>query len=286
MWHFISEQISQHTGIDFICNHTREVSNGDSHQAFKISNGKHQYFVKVNEKHQLANFEAESEGLKRLAKRSTFRVPGVICSGRIAQHSFLVLEHISINDGNQEAWRQAGVKLATLHQQQSQQMYGWQEDNFIGNTVQSNLWQKKWCQFFAEQRIGMMLQLLAEQGQHLANIEKSICSVKQLLAGHSPAASMLHGDLWRGNIGFHHQQPVLFDPAFYYGDRETDIAMTELFSRFPSAFYKGYESIWPLSKDYEYRKSIYQLYHILNHALLFGGHYIESARVMLKNLDS
>jgi fructosamine-3-kinase len=190
-----------------------------------------------------------------------------------------------MSQGNEQSWFHFGQTLAELHKTQTQQMYGWQEDNFIGLTPQSNLWQKKWSCFFAEQRIGFMLQLLSEKGLVLANIDTVVESIKSLLTGHNPKPSMLHGDLWQGNTGFNKNQPVLFDPAFYFGDRETDLAMTELFGRFPVQFYQGYADIWPLEVDYEYRKPIYQLYHVLNHALLFGGHYIESAKITLKNLD-
>jgi fructosamine-3-kinase len=284
MWHFISEQISQQIGDDFICNDMREVSDGDSHQAFKITDGKRRFFVKVNDKNRLTNFEAETEGLQHLQNTELFRVPRVICLGTVSTHSFLVLEHICLNGGNKESWFEFGQKLATLHQLQTQKMYGWQEDNFIGLTPQANQWQKKWSVFFAEQRIGFMLQLLAEKGYVLADIDHVVESVNQLLAGHNPTSSMLHGDLWQGNTGFHHNQPVIFDPAFYFGDREADIAMTELFNRFPAEFYHGYEDVWSLDMDYQYRKPVYQLYHILNHALLFGGQYLHSAKNTLSNL--
>jgi fructosamine-3-kinase len=286
MWHFISEQIGQKIDRDFICNDIREITDGDSHQAYKISDGKQRFFVKVNHKEQLANFKAESEGLEHLEKTELFRVPKVICFGTVSKHSFLVLEHISMNTGNKESWFGFGQKLAQQHQSQSQDMYGWQEDNFIGLTPQPNQWQKKWSAFFAEQRIGFMLMLLAERGHRLADIDKSVEAIKQVLNGHNPLPSMLHGDLWQGNTGFHHEQAVIFDPAFYYGDREADLAMTELFSRFPTEFYHGYDSVWPLDDDYEYRKSVYQLYHMLNHALLFGGQYLQSAKGTLNNLDS
>jgi fructosamine-3-kinase len=131
-----------------------------------------------------------------------------------------------------------------------------------------------------------MLQLLLEHGYNLANIDKVVASVKQLLAGHTPESCMLHGDLWKGNVGFYKSQPVIFDPAFHFGDRETDLAMTELFGRFPDTFYQGYNDIWPLEDNYQYRKPIYQLYHTLNHALLFEGYYLDSAKLILKNLDS
>jgi fructosamine-3-kinase len=285
MWHFISERISECIQQDFICDDIREVKAGDSHKAYKISDGKQHFFVKINEKIHLTNFEVEVDGLEHLSNTQLFKVPNFICTGLVSNHSFLVLEYINMSQGNEQSWFHFGQTLAELHKTQTQQMYGWQEDNFIGLTPQSNLWQKKWSCFFAEQRIGFMLQLLSEKGLVLANIDTVVESIKSLLTGHNPKPSMLHGDLWQGNAGFHKNQPVLFDPAFYFGDRETDLAMTELFGRFPVQFYQGYADIWPLEVDYEYRKPIYQLYHVLNHALLFGGHYIESAKITLKNLD-
>jgi fructosamine-3-kinase len=286
MWHFISEQISNSIKQDFICDDIREVKAGDSHKAYKISDGKQRFFVKTNEKIHLSNFEAEREGLEHLSKTQLIKVPKVICSGLVSDHSFLALEHISMTQGNETTWFHFGQALAKLHTNFTQQMYGWQEDNFIGLTPQPNHWQKKWGCFFAEQRIGFMLQLLFEKGHKLANIDSVVKSVKSLLAGHNPTPSMLHGDLWQGNTGFHNNQPVLFDPAFYFGDRETDIAMSELFGRFPENFYRGYADVWPLETDYQYRKPIYQLYHVLNHALLFGGQYIDSAKITLNNLDT
>jgi fructosamine-3-kinase len=285
MWHFISEQISQCIQQDFICDDIREVKAGDSHKAFKISDGKQRFFVKTNEKIHIANFEAEAEGLEHLNNTNLFKIPKVVCMGVVSDHSFLVLEHLALTDSNDQSWIKFGQTLANLHKKHTQQMYGWQEDNFIGLTPQANQWKKKWSCFFAEQRIGFMLQLLAEKGHVLVNIDNVVESIKRLLIGHNPTPSLLHGDLWQGNTGFHKNQPVLYDPAFYFGDRETDLAMTELFGRFPEAFYNGYDDIWPLETGYHYRKPIYQLYHVLNHALLFGGQYIDSAKITLRNLD-
>ena len=286
MWHFISEQISECIQQDFICDDIRDVKAGDSHKAYKISDGKQRFFVKTNEKIHRPNFEAEAEGLEHFSNTQLFKVPKVICTGLVSDYSFLVLEHIAMSQGTEQTWFHFGEALAELHNTHTQQMYGWQEDNFIGLTPQSNLWQKKWSVFFAEQRIGFMLQLLSEKGHILANIDDVVESVKSLLTGHNPAPSMLHGDLWQGNTGFYKNEPVLYDPAFYFGDRETDLAMTELFGRFPESFYQGYNNVWPLEDGYQYRKAIYQLYHVLNHALLFGGHYIDSAKITLKNLDT
>lgn len=286
MWHFISKQISECIQQDFIYDNIREVKAGDSHTAFKISDGKRCFFVKINKKIHQANFEAEVEGLAHFKSTQLFKVPKVICTGVVSNHSFLVLEHITMTRGNEQTWFHFGQALAEMHHTHTQQMYGWQTDNFIGLTEQCNIWKNKWSSFFAEQRIGFMLQLLAEKGHILADIDTVVESVKTLLSGHSPTPSMLHGDLWQGNMGFHKSRPVLYDPAFYFGDHETDLAMTELFGRFPESFYQGYNDIWPLAVDYQYRKPIYQLYHVLNHALLFGGHYLESAKITLKNLDT
>ncbi|MEP7703457.1 fructosamine kinase family protein [Paraglaciecola sp. 25GB23A] len=285
MWHFISEEISKTLDKEFICDDIREITTGNSHKAFKITDGRRRFFVKTNQDVYQANFQAESDGLEHLAKAQLFKVPKVICSGVVEESAFLVLEYLTFSEGQSGNWYQFGQLLAQQHKTQTQNMYGWQEDNFIGLTPQPNQWQKKWCHFFAEQRIGFMLQLLAEKGHQLADINKVVVTIKNLLGGHSPVSSMLHGDLWSGNSGFCKNTPTLFDPALYFGDRETDIAMTELFARLPDAFYQGYQDYWPLDAGYEYRRPVYQLYHVLNHALMFGGHYLQSAQATLKNME-
>ena len=285
MWHFISEQISSQIETDFICDDIREIRSGDTHHAYRISDGRRRFFVKTNLAQHLELFESESESLQHLGLLEGFKIPKTVCLGIVGEHSFLVLEFLKLTEGNSATWHQLGQQLALMHQNQTQAMYGWQSDNFIGSTPQPNQWHKKWAQFFAEQRIGFMLQLLAEKGHELVNIDAAVDTVVRLLAGHNPTPSMLHGDLWSGNVGFVGDRPSLFDPAIYFGDRETDLAMTELFNRFPNAFYQGYETQWPLDDEYQYRKPIYQLYHVLNHALLFGGNYLESATTLLNNLD-
>ncbi|GAB3016589.1 fructosamine kinase family protein [Bowmanella dokdonensis] len=286
MWHFISEQISEELGKDFICDDIRQLHEQFHTRAFRVSDDRHRFFVKVADAANLHRLQAEAQGLEHLRLDEALKIPTVICSGKVSQHSFLVLEYLNMQEGSVQSWQIFGQALARLHQRDQQQMYGWQEDNYIGATPQPNGWQKKWPQFFAEQRIGYLLQLLIEKQVLDVKIDKVVEAIKAVLAGHSPAPSPLHGDLWQGNTGFWRGKPVMFDPAFYYGDRETDIAMTELFGRFPEAFYQGYEEVWPLEDDYQYRKPVYQLYHILNHALLFGGQYVQSANMQLQNLDS
>ncbi|GAC14157.1 fructosamine kinase family protein [Aliiglaciecola lipolytica] len=286
MWHSISDQISQQINQEFICDDIREITTGDSHSAYRITDGHKRFFVKLNNDDKLANFNAEAEGLMHLAQVNIFKIPKVICCGVQENKSYLVLEYLRLTPGDESTWFDFGKKLATMHKDHTQNMYGWQEDNFIGLTPQYNKWSKKWSQFFAEQRIGFMLQLLADQGNKLADIDKVVMTVEKLLHGYSPTPSMLHGDLWIGNTGFHQGSAAIFDPAFYYGDRETDIAMTELFNKFPGTFYQGYDSIWPLDEHFSYRKTVYQLYHILNHALLFKGNYLQTAKSILNNMQN
>jgi fructosamine-3-kinase len=284
MWHFISEQIGLQLDCDFICSDIRNLPGGYTHQAFKITDGRRRFFVKINQQQNIQMFQAEADGLNHLRIAGLLKIPRVISLGTVSSHSFLVLEYLTLTSGDHPTWFALGQQLAKQHRQQTQNMYGWQSDNYIGATVQVNRWHKHWNFFFAEQRIGYQLQLLAEKGLKLVNIDVAVEAVKQLLSGHNPVASMLHGDLWQGNVGFHNHNPVMFDPALYYGDRETDLAMSELFNCFPNPFYDGYQSIWPLDTQYQYRKPVYQLYHLLNHALLFGGQYVESAKALLKNM--
>ncbi|AWL11825.1 Protein-ribulosamine 3-kinase [Saliniradius amylolyticus] len=284
MWHFISEQISQSLGIDFVCDDIRQLGQQFT-QSFRIANDKRRFFVKLGQPNQLAMLEAEANGLTHLAQAADFDVPKVICVGQVSQHSFLVLSYIRFEEGDHALWGQLGRALARFHRQDTQAMYGWEEDNYIGSTPQLNRWHKKWHRFFAEQRIGYQLQRLSEASQLNVHIDRVVDSVQRLLAGHQPLPSPLHGDLWQGNVGFSHQRPILYDPAYYYGDRETDLAMTELFGGFPHTFYEHYQDEWPLPEEYQYRKSVYQLYHILNHALMFGGHYLQSAQQHLDHLE-
>lgn len=283
MWHFVSEQISETINYDFICDDIRPVEGGDTHKAFKISDGRKRFFVKTNSERFIHNFKCEAAGLEQFRNANIVRCPKPICHGVVENQSFLVLEHITFKEASEHDWYELGQALAKLHQQ-TQPHYGAENSNFIGPTKQRNGWSDDWPSFFAEHRIGYMLKQLANKSIRFVDIDQAVDAVKLQLQGHRPKASLLHGDLWVGNVGFHNHHPVLFDPAYYFGDRETDVAMTELFSGFPKAFYEGYSQSWPLEQGYQQRKSIYQLYHILNHALMFGGHYTKSAKSTFEQL--
>ena len=284
MWHFISEKISDCIHHDFICDDIREVSGGDSHRAFKISDGRKRFFVKIDDESSAPHFEAEAKSLALLQQAADVKIPKVICTGVANQNSYLVLEHLNLSDGESTDWYEMGKQLAKLHLH-TEQHYGCHFNNFIGKTAQVNPWTDDWASFFSDFRIAKLLQLMANRGIRFLDIDKAREQIYELLKGYQPKASLLHGDLWRGNVAFFKHAPVIFDPASYFGDRETDLAMSELFGAFPQTFYQGYEAIWPLSEGYQQRKPIYQLYHILNHALMFGGHYMDAAKTTLNKIQ-
>lgn len=162
--------------------------------------------------------------------------------------------------------------------------FGFASNTFCGTTLQDNQWRESWTAFYAEQRLLPLTRKL-QQYDPLFSDENLIREmVDRHLAHHQPKPCLLHGDLWSGNIGFNQQAPVIFDPACYIGDREIDLAMTRLFGGFDAAFYQGYEQEFPLPAEAEQRLSLYQLYPILNHAVLFGGGYIRQAKALLQHL--
>lgn len=285
MWKGICERLSIKLDSDF--NHCTPhfLQLPCSFSAYLLNNNQHNVFIKLGKPIDYSRLAAEYFNLQHMEQANCVNIPSPILLEKQREHSLIALAYLPFSSASEEQWHRLGTQLASMHQQHNQPQYGWQEDNYIGTNVQINSWQKRWDHFFSEQRIGYQLQLLKEKGHKLGNISAIVQTCQQLLKGHQPQASLLHGDLWSGNVGFTAEQGYIFDPACYFGDRETDIAMSELFGRFPPAFYRGYNDIWPIDKGYEYRKPIYQLYHLLNHAVMFGQPYLDSAKSHLVNLD-
>jgi fructosamine-3-kinase len=283
MWTKIAAHISQVTGEKFEVNQRRSVSGGCINQGYAIANNQHTYFVKLNQAFQLDMFEAEALGLQQMWETHTIRIPKPICWGTEDSSAYIVLEWLDLgHGGGANAWEEMGRNLAAMHKATSSQGFGWDRNNTIGSTPQINDWTANWTKFFTEHRIGYQLKLAKRRGGHFKQGERLLAAIGELLADYYPQPSLVHGDLWSGNASVTAAgEPAIFDPATYYGDREVDIAMTELFGGFPAAFYRGYNEAWPLDRGYERRKTLYNLYHILNHFNLFGGSYESQTNRMI-----
>lgn len=260
------------------------AAGGCIHRSYVLEGGGRRFFSKINERSQSDSFAAESDGLEALAAAGV-RVPAPLGRGETRKDAFLVLEYLELR-GNGD-YCALGRALAAVHSAQRED-YGWHRDNYIGATPQLNRRSSSWTDFWRDARLSPQLELAGSNGLGKALLkkgEKLIAALPQLLAGHAPAPSLLHGDLWGGNAGFLADgSPFLFDPAVYFGDREADLAMTELFGGFPRDFYAAYREVAPLDPGYAARKDLYNLYHVLNHANLFGGGYAAQAERMIERL--
>lgn len=287
MWTEIAAQISRVTDRPFTIKSQRSVSGGCINQGYACSDGQHTYFVKLNQASQVRMFEAEAQGLRQIAVTKTIRVPHPLCWGVAGDSAYLVLEWLEMGRGSSESWQEMGRRLAALHSTMQPQTlgFGWQQNNTIGSTPQINSWTATWPEFFTQHRIEYQLQLARRQGGHFPQQDQLIAAIAELLADHHPQPALVHGDLWSGNAAITQtQEPIIFDPATYWGDREVDLAMTELFGGFPLEFYRGYDEVFPRESGYSRRKILYNLYHILNHFNLFGGGYQAQANRMIEQI--
>ena len=304
MWDKIAAHISEATGETFSIDNRRSVSGGCINQGYAISSSKHTYFAKINQASQVAMFEAETLGLQQMAETQTIRVPQPICWGTEGNSAYIVLEWLDLRGGGGDrVWEDMGRKLAQMHKYIPPQhppglkggeegdfavvggRFGWDVDNTIGSTPQINQWTADWAEFWAEHRIGYQLKLANRRGGNFNRGESLLAAIPKLLEGYKPQPSLVHGDLWGGNASVTATgEPVIFDPAAYWGDREVDVAMTELFGGFSAAFYRGYNEVWLLDSGYEKRKTLYNLYHVLNHFNLFGGGYESQANQMINKI--
>ena len=250
----------------------RPVAGGDINESFVVSGEAGRYFVKWNR--QAALLSAEADNLGYLAG-GPVRIPGVIYSGSLHGWGVLVMEYLDLRAAGDEA--ALGTQLASLHRQ-TDKHFGLDGDNFIGATEQINRRCDDWADFWWQCRLQPQLRRAAERGFRFDHRALQL-AVMRHLGDHHPPPSLLHGDLWGGNKAFLADgTPVLFDPACYYGDRETDIAFTHLFGGFGDDFHRAYQAAWPLPEGADRRREVYNLYHLLNHLNLFGTGYLSACR--------
>lgn len=267
------------------------VAGGCIHEALRLSGeagGRSvEYFAKVNGASHAAMFAAEADGLAALRDSNAVTVPAVVAQGDDGERAWLVLEWLELHPLDPAAGARLGAAFAALHRI-PQKRFGWARDNFIGATAQANGWEDDWLTFWRARRLMPQLRhatknrlpsRMIDRGERLAADCEAFFSV------HRPERSLLHGDLWNGNASrLPHGGPVVFDPAVYVGDREADVAMTELFGGFPPDFGSAYRESWPLDDGYRVRRDFYNLYHLLNHANLFAGGYVRQAEQSIERL--
>jgi protein-ribulosamine 3-kinase len=283
-WGAVEAAIARATGHAFAIAEARPVTGGCIHRSFAVSGGSTRYFVKMNDARYRDAFAAEAEGLEAILAAGV-RAPRPLCHGSDDARAWLVMEFMELGGAPSPA--RLGAQLARLHSSHAGS-YGWPRDNYIGATPQRNARANDWMRFWETERLTPQLELAAQNGLEASLIRaggRLIAALPRVLSSHRPSASLLHGDLWSGNVGFlPGGEPVVFDPAVYYGDREADLAMTELFGGFAESFYGAYREAAPLADGYAGRRTLYNVYHVLNHANLFGGGYAAQAERMMLEL--
>ncbi|MGD8592907.1 MAG: fructosamine kinase family protein [Gammaproteobacteria bacterium] len=282
----ISRHISQVTGVPFENVRQRSVGGGCINTTYVLSDDRRQFFVKTNQAALLDMFEAEFAGLNEITQSNTIKAPHPVCFGEDGSQAYLVMEYLPTGGGDSQSALKLGQNLAAMHRV-TQKDYGWFRDNTIGSTPQINQPSDDWVSFWRDRRLAFQLELAAKKGYRGRLQQKGELLLTKLESFFSqpPQASLLHGDLWSGNYAVTQSgEPVIFDPAVYYGDRETDLAMTELFGGFPASFYAAYNEVYSLDEGYAVRKTLYNLYHIINHLNLFGGGYGSQAERMIEHL--
>lgn len=283
-WPTIEKHIASALETRFVLEKINVIGGGCINEAYHIEgNGQH-YFVKLNKASSLPMFEAEAAGLEEIQNSRTLRVPEAKCWSRNDRNAWLVLEYLELKGAPKKCGEALGTGLANMHRSFSEQ-FGWVRDNTIGSTLQKNDLSFNWIDFWRHHRLEYQLHLAKANGytgKLQTQGEQLMANLDAFFTEAHISASLLHGDLWSGNYAFDSTgQPVLFDPAVYYGDREADLAMTELFGGFPTQFYASYQNAYPLDAGYRTRKTLYNLYHVLNHLNLFGGGYLRQAEHML-----
>lgn len=278
----VQRAIQQHVGD---VRHALSVSGGDISAAWRVETTSGQRcFLKWNPQPLPRLFEAEARGLRLLAQARALRVPRVIAV--IEWPPALVLEWIDQGPDKHAAAEAMGRGLAQQHRL-SGAAFGLDHDNYIGAMPQINTPSDSWLEFFRDRRLGEQAKLAQTRGHLTPDRARRLDRVRQRLdrwidpAQVTPA--LLHGDLWGGNCLIDASgQPVLIDPAVYYGDREAEIAFTELFGGFGARFYAAYNEAWSLDRGYADRRDLYNLYHLLNHLNLFGEAYGGSVDAILR----
>ena len=284
-WHVVRQLLIEKTGLKLGQLEATSMPGGDINRAWHLSDGQNQFFVKTNSRERLPMFEAEMFGLDTMYCADSIRVPQAIGCGLAGAQAFLAMEYLDLSGSPDEAI--FACQLAAMHQN-TQHRFGFAIDNTIGSTVQINSFSEDWNNFWQQHRLGYQLSLakLNGYGNELYDTGMRLNErVDRFYRSYRPLASLLHGDLWSGNWAADKTgAPVIYDPACYYGDHEADLAMMELFGSPGQRFFAAYNEVFPIDAGYPQRRELYNLYHILNHANLFGGSYVSQSQRIIASL--
>lgn len=254
----------------------QRLNGGDINDVYEYKTSKGEFVIKINDEEKFPGMLAyEAVGLAELLKTNTIHIPQIFECGVVEGKQFLILEKIWTLEPNKSTWIQLGEQLAHLHQS-TQNEFGFDSDNYIGRLKQVNTKEKNWIDFLVQHRLQPMLEMAVNQGDvnyvESKIVESLYPKLTQLIPAEKP--SLLHGDLWSGNfLTGPSYEPVLIDPAVYYGHREMDIAMMHLFGGFSPLVFERYNEVYPLEKNWEKRIELNQLYPLLVHVNLFGRSY-------------
>jgi fructosamine-3-kinase len=284
-WSQLSQVLAARLQRPLAAAQARPLAGGDINRTFRLDCGAERFFVKLNAAAREAMFAAERTGLETIQRSATIRVPAVYLTGSDGKYAYIVMEYIDLG-GPLDPERLA-LALAAMHGCMHQR-FGFHGDNTIGSSAQVNLWSGDWIEFWREHRLGAQLQLAQRNGLDRQLIDRGwqlAENLAPLFAGYLPRPSLLHGDLWSGNYSADSSgTPVIYDPACYYGDHEVDLAMMELFGNPGARFFDAYRDHFPIDGSYPARRDFYNLYHLLNHANLFGASYASRARQVIERL--
>lgn len=266
------------------------ISGGCINNATRVETEQGTYCLKWNADPLPGLFNYESDGLRILASTNTVRVPRVHGYGENdgSTPAFILLEWLEGCETRDQAT--LGEQLAALHRSQdilpNPPRYGFAYDNYLGSTLQLNPFETDWPTFFIEHRIKPLMMLCQQRGrispERRHRLDKLLAHLPDLLNGVNRCPSLIHGDLWAGNVIACGDNLALIDPAVSFSDREAELAYTQLFGGFTARFYQAYQAVWPLEPGYADRRYLYNLYHLLNHVYIFGeqfGHQVDSILV-------
>jgi fructosamine-3-kinase len=266
---------------------TQRLGGGCINHAFKIETSAGNFFLKWNDRGNADVFEKEAEGLLALKKAAgeVLIIPEVVACARIDETpGFIMLEYLEPSGGNSKSDEMLGRGLALMHRN-SATGFGFYADNYCGATLQNNQWKMSWAEFYRDNRLGFLIGQIQTVRQFLPEerqlFEKLLEKLPDLLPLHA-VPSLIHGDLWSGNYMYTTLGTALIDPAASFSDREMEFGMITLFGGFSPIFFNSYNEVYPLSDGWKQRNQMYQLYHLLNHYLLFGGSYLSQAKLIAR----